>query len=80
MWEVGGRGPGVEAAKPEVVPSLAKGAPEFQQAGTDTAQSVPTERFLPNRLPRVVREFRWSLKAAMRSYHAGQGCPWGLVI
>ena len=56
-WEVGGRGPGVEAGKPEVVPPLVKGAPQFQQAGADTAPVVPIERFLPDRLPRVVREY-----------------------
>ena len=57
VWEVGGRGPGIEAAKPEVVPPLAKGAPEFQQAGADTAPVVSTKCFLPDRLPRVVGEY-----------------------
>ena len=33
-----------------------KGFPEFQQAGTDRASVVPAERFLSDRLPRVVRE------------------------
>ena len=41
---------------PEVVPPLAKGVPEFQQAGADTALIVPTERFQPDRLQRVVGE------------------------
>ena len=57
VWEVGGRGPGVKAAKPDFVPPLAKGATEFQQAGADTAPLVPTERFLPDRLQRVVGEY-----------------------
>ena len=34
-----------------------RGPPEFQQAGADTAPVVPTERFLPDRLPRVVLEY-----------------------
>ena len=39
-----------------VVPPLTKGVPEFQRAGADTASVVPTERFLPDCLPGVVRE------------------------
>ena len=42
--------------EPEVVPRLAKRVPAFQQAGADTASVVHTERFLPDFLPRVVRE------------------------
>ena len=56
MWVVGGRRSRVEAAKPEVVTPLEKGVLEFQQAGTDMAPVVPTERFWSDRLPRVVRE------------------------
>ena len=41
---------------PYFFPPLAKGVPEFQQAGADTAPVVPTERFLSDRLPRVARE------------------------
>ena len=57
MWEVGGGGPGAEAAEPEIVPLLARGALELQQAGADTVPVVFVERFLPDRLPRVVREY-----------------------
>ena len=45
VWEVGGRGPGVEAAKPEFVTTLVEGASELQQAGADAAQVVSVERF-----------------------------------
>ena len=55
--EVGGRGPGVKAAEPEVVPRLAEGAPELEQAGADTAPVVPSKCFLVDCLPRDVREY-----------------------
>ena len=51
--EIRGWGPGVEAAEPRVVPSLAKRSFELQQAGTDAALVVSVERFLPDGLPRV---------------------------
>ena len=57
MWELGGRGPGVQVAEPEVVPPLAEGAPEFQQVGADTAPIVPTECFLADCLPRAAGEY-----------------------
>ena len=56
MWEVERPRPGVETAVPEFVPPLEEGVLEFQQAGADTALVVPTEHFLPDRLPRVVGE------------------------
>ena len=56
MWEVGWRRPGAETAEPEVVPPLAEGVPELQQAGADAAPVVPAERLLPDLLPRVVGE------------------------
>ena len=57
MWEVGGRGSGVKAAEPEIVPPLVKGAAELQQASADAAPVVSVERVLPDRLPCVVREY-----------------------
>ena len=56
MWEVGGRRPGAETAEPEVVPPLAEGVPELQQAGAHAAPVVPAERLLPDLLPGVVGE------------------------
>ena len=35
--EVGGPKPGVQAAEPEVIPTLSEGAPELQQAGANLA-------------------------------------------
>ena len=55
MWEVQGWGPGVEAAEPEVVPTLAEGVPELQ-AGADAVLVVAADLLLPDRLPRVIRE------------------------
>ena len=40
-----------------MVPPLAEGPPEFQQAGADTAPLVPTECFLVDCLPLVVGEY-----------------------
>ena len=77
MWEVGGRRPGAELTEPQDVPPLAEGVPELQQAGADAALVVPAERLLPDLLPRVVERESWSWKAAMRSSHAGRGCPQG---
>ena len=57
MWEAGGWGPGVQAAEPEIVPPLAQGASELQQAGANAAPVVSVERFLPDHLPRIVREY-----------------------
>ena len=57
LREVGGWGPVVEAAEPGIVQPFAKGAPEFQQVGADTAPVVPTERFLSQSLPCVVGEY-----------------------
>ena len=58
-WQVcgrwGGQQPGAETAEPEVVPPLAEGVPELQQADADTAPVIPAERLLPDLLPRVVR-------------------------
>ena len=51
MWEVGGRGPGIKAVEPEIVPPLAKGASELQQAGAAAVPVVSSERLLPDRLP-----------------------------
>ena len=56
MWEVGGGRPGAETAEQEVVPPLAEGVPDFQQAGADAAPVVPAERFLSDLPPRVVGE------------------------
>ena len=56
MWEVGGRRPGAETAEPKVVPSLAEGVSELQQAGADTVPVVPAERLLPDLLLRVAGE------------------------
>ena len=57
MWEVGGRRPGAGTAEPEVVPPLAKGVRELQQAGANEASVVPGERLLPDPRPRVVEEY-----------------------
>ena len=57
VWEVGGLGPGIEAAEPEIVPPLAKGASELLQVGTDAAPVVSAERSLPDRLPCVGGEY-----------------------
>ena len=54
VWQVGGWRPGAETAEPEVVPPLAEGVPELQQAGADAAPVVPAERLLPDLLPPVV--------------------------
>ena len=56
MWEVGGRRPGAKTAEPEVVPPLAKGVPELQQAGAGAAPVVPADCLLPDLLLRVVGE------------------------
>ena len=56
MREVGGRRPGVRTAEPEVIPPLAKGVPELQRAGADTASVVPADHFLPDLSPGVVGE------------------------
>ena len=56
VWEVGGRRPRAETAEPDVVPPLAEGVPELQQAGADAAAVVPAERLLPDLLPPVVGE------------------------
>ena len=74
---MGGWGPGVEAAKPEVVPSLLKGDPEFQQAGTDTAPVVPTEHFLPDCLPRVVGEYPMVVEGRYEVTPRRAGVPLG---
>ena len=79
VWEVGGRRPRVEEAEPEVVPPLSEGVPDTQQAGPDAAPVVPAKRLPLDLLPRVVGENPVSWKAAMRSSHAGRGCPWGGV-
>ena len=57
MWEVGRREPGVEAAEPEIVPPLAKGASELQQAGADVEPVVPAQCFMSDHLPCVVVEY-----------------------
>ena len=54
--EVGGRQRGAETAEPEVVPPLAEGVPDLQQAGADAAPVVPAERLLPDLPPCVVGE------------------------
>ena len=55
--EVVGRVAGVKAAEREVVPPLAEGAPEFQQAVADTAPVVSTEGYMADCVPRVVGEY-----------------------
>ena len=55
--EVEGRGPGVEAAEPEIVPLLVEGASELQQAVADAAPVVSAQRLLPNRLPCIIRDY-----------------------
>ena len=77
MREVGGRGPGIEAAKPEVVPPLAKWSPEFQQAGADAAPIDPTDRFLQERLPRVVREYLVVVEGPYEVIPGRAGVPLG---
>ena len=67
-------------AEPEVVPPLAKGVPEFQQAGKDTASVVPTESFLPYRLPRVFREDAVVLEGCDEVIRRRAGMPPGGVI
>ena len=57
MWEVGGRGPGVEAAEPKIIPSPEEGVSELQQAGADAAPVVSAERLLLDRLPRIIGEY-----------------------
>ena len=56
MCKVGGQRPGAETAEPEVVPPLAEGVPELQQAGAEAAPVVPAESLLPQVLPHVVGE------------------------
>ena len=56
LWEVKGRRSGAKTAEPEVVPQLAKGFLDLQQAGADTAPVVPAERLQPDLLPRVLGE------------------------
>ena len=55
MRGLGGRGPGAESAEPGVIPWLAEGVPELQQAGADAAPVVPAELLLPGLPPRVGR-------------------------
>ena len=57
LWEVGGQGPGMEAAEPEIVRPLAKGASELPQVGAEVALVVSAERFLSDRLPCVVGDY-----------------------
>ena len=57
LWEVRGQGPGIEAAEPEIIRPLAKGASELKQMGADTAPVVSAELFLSDRLSCVVREY-----------------------
>ena len=54
---MGGLGPGIEEAVPGIIPPLAKGALELQQAAADAAPVVSVERFLPDRLPCVVGDW-----------------------
>ena len=47
----------VKAAEPEIVPALAKGVSELQQAGANPSPVVSGERFLSGCLPLVVRGY-----------------------
>ena len=55
VQEVGGGGPPVESAEPDIIPALAEGVPELQQAGPDTAPVTSAQHVLPEWLPRVCR-------------------------
>ena len=79
--EVGGRGPGVKAAEPEIVPTLAKGAPELEQAGADAAPVVLTEGFLSDRLPCVFGEYPAVVEGRNQVIAHRAGVPlWGRHI
>ena len=52
VWEVGGWGPGVEAAEPEIVPPC-----ELQNAGADASPAVFVECLLLDHLPAIIREY-----------------------
>ena len=80
VWEVGGRGPGVEAAKAEVVPPFKGGAPEFHQAGADTAPLLPTLRLPLDCLPRVVREYPVAVEGRYEVILRRSSCPREVVI
>ena len=77
MLNLGGRGPGVAAAEPEVVPPFADGAPEYQHAGADTAPVVPTECSLADCVPRVVGEYPVVVKGRYEVIPHRGGVPFG---
>ena len=53
-WEAGYQGSRLRSQRASHL--FPKGFPDFQRAGADTALVVHTERFLSDRLPRVVRK------------------------
>ena len=78
--EVGGQGPGVEAAEPEILQLLAKGVPEIQQAGADAAPVISTKQFSPDRLPCVVREYPVVVEGCYEVIPRRAVVPLGVVI
>ena len=77
MREVGGRGPGVQAAETEVVPPFVEGAQEFWQAGADTVPVVPTECFLADCVPQVVGEYLVLVQGRYKVIPRRAGVPLG---
>ena len=78
---MGGRGPRVEAAKPDIIPLLAEGASELQQLGADAAPVVSAKRLLPDCLPCIIRQYPVVVEGCYESIQLrGGGLPWAVVI